>query len=482
MGRKKINDSFFISAYPTDAPIINSFCTEIKPGSGPKALGAVPRLGIGVRMSTSVWPAIWSAMNKGSFRSNAIQNSIRELNLLEDLYRGKHQRKNYLFSFGEIEEGHTGSTYEGLWVYGVLDSLKHKINKDFGADADHIQIKRGAGGIDRACHIADAARYYSFYTVDVSDILDYRALLAKSSAEEYLIDNKNSSEYESIIKFHQEKSRTGSHNIDMDRDIILRLMAKYWNALDAIEKLYHYIIKLKEGAAFDLEMSIDENPPDVKTCECITVESEMIFIIDEMKRRNIRLTHIAPNFGVEKGVDYRCPGGLEKLKTRIERFYRIASGNNIMLDCHSGDDLSQETRRVFGDATEGNIHFKISPSLQDIFAETIYDYSPKLFSFWWDATMDYVKQKAGEGSELAADLIKKFNSMEKPVPSPHQEIFHYYSFAPVGLRDSANRYMYREWFYSLPEDFYQLYRQRVEKFLLEVAGDVFRNNKDSGRK
>lgn len=476
VGRKRINDNFFISAYPTDASIIDNFCRKINPQRGPKALGVIPRLGIGVRMSTSVWPAIWSAMDKKSFSSNAIQNSIRELNLLEDLRAGKSQKKNYLFSFGEIEEGHTGSTFEGLWVYGVLDSLKYNVKQDFGADADHIQVKKGIKGIDRAIQVINAARYYSFYTLDVSDILNYNALPMQGSGEKYFNIIKNVAEQESIITFHREKSKIVSSDIFMDRELIGRLVGKYWEALDALEELYHYIIKLKNGVAFDLEMSIDENPPGIKTCECLTTEYELVFIINEVQRRGINLTHIAPNFGVEKGVDYRCPGGLERLKMRVMKLHQIASDSNVMLDCHSGDDLSSVTRKVFGNATRGNIHFKISPALQNLFAETLYDYDPALFSFWWDATMEYVKQKAEKGSEFAAEMIKKFKSMENPVPSPHQDLFHYYSFAPVGLRDSANRYMYRERFYSLPVNFYDCYRERVEQYLSEVAIDIFRND------
>lgn len=47
--------------------------------------------------------------------------------------------------------------------------------------------------------------------------------------------------------------------------------------------------------------------------------------------------------------------------------------NDLMLDCHSGDDLKSPTRKVFGRATHGNIHFKISPSLQVMFGETLGD-------------------------------------------------------------------------------------------------------------
>lgn len=43
-----------------------------------------------------------------------------ELNLLEDLRRGAPPERNYASGFGMIEGGYTGSTFEGLWVAGVL--------------------------------------------------------------------------------------------------------------------------------------------------------------------------------------------------------------------------------------------------------------------------------------------------------------------------------------------------------------------------
>jgi hypothetical protein len=49
-------------------------------------------------------------MTKYDFAANAIQNSLRELNLLDDVLAGKPPHTNYLFSFGSIDEGHTGST------------------------------------------------------------------------------------------------------------------------------------------------------------------------------------------------------------------------------------------------------------------------------------------------------------------------------------------------------------------------------------
>ena len=47
-------------------------------------------------MTMSVWPGIFAAMTKGGFAANAIQNSVRELNLLEALLAGRSTGKELL--------------------------------------------------------------------------------------------------------------------------------------------------------------------------------------------------------------------------------------------------------------------------------------------------------------------------------------------------------------------------------------------------
>ena len=75
-------------------------------------------------------------------------------------------------------------------------------------------------------------------------------------------------------------------------------------------------MRLKEGVPFDLELSIDEHPNDVPTFDCLTSETELIFVLLEAQRRGIPLTHVAPNFGVEKGTDYRGADGLPGFEAR----------------------------------------------------------------------------------------------------------------------------------------------------------------------
>ncbi len=429
MGVQQLTDGGRIALYKTDALIIDRYCRLIDPDKGPRAMGGVPRLGIGTRMSTAVWPGVWRAMDRCGFSANAIQNSVRELNVLDDVLAGRPACTNYLPGLGTIEEGHTGSTFEGLWVAGVLEALKTDTRPRYGADADHIMVKRGAQGISQAKRVIDAARYYTFFTLDVSDILDYAA--------------------------------------------IERPVDKYRLALEVVGQLYDHIKSLKDGVPFDLELSIDENPAEVSASESVTTEEELLFLLLEMQRREIPLTHIAPNFGIVKGQDYRDPDGLAGLEERVRELHHIASEQGILLDCHSGDDLGPATRKTMGRATDGQIHFKISPALQIIFAEALSDFDPELFAFWWDDTLDYARRQKAAGSELARNFIHEYESVGNATPSARHAVFRHYCFATVGRRDVRGQFVHREKFYTLPAGFYQEYQRRVERYLCEVADDIF---------
>ena len=115
-----MKDAGHVSVYPTSDENIHTYTTLIHPKKGTRALGPIPRLGIGVRHTTAVWPGIFKGLYRADVSANAIQNSVRELHLLKTLYDGTPSRKNHLFSFGAMDEGHTGSTFEGLWTEGVL--------------------------------------------------------------------------------------------------------------------------------------------------------------------------------------------------------------------------------------------------------------------------------------------------------------------------------------------------------------------------
>jgi len=485
-----------LRVHPTDAPVLDRFLRQITPDKGPRALGPVPRLGVGTRMTTAVWPAIWEAMDFGGFAANAIQNSVRELNFLETLLEGRPAEKNIAFGFGTIEAGYTGSSFEGLWVSGVLDALRHspqghlerrpvsseghperrsagpesKDARCYGADADHIQVKRGPDGLARAKRMLDATRYYSFYTLDVSDVLDYAALTGHAGPARVPEPSIPSD----VLGYHRQPRRIGGFDYRPDAAMVGRLAGKYWAALDAVEALRTYICDLKGGQDFDLELSIDEHPNDVPTFECLTSKTELIFVLLEAQRRGIALTHIAPNFGVEKGTDYRGSDGLVGFEARARDLCRIAEEQGVMADFHSGDDLSAAARQAIGRATGGRNHFKVSPNLQLLFGEVLASHHPGLFRRWWEDALAYARTEAAAGSAFAVQCLTAVDPADASdlVSLAHDPIFHHFSFAFVGRRDAGGQFICREEFYDLSPAFYQAYKERILEYLLELAADL----------
>ncbi len=475
IGIRTLQDGTHLALYCTDAVTIDRYVSLIRPDKGPKALGAIPRLGVGSRMSTAAWPGVWQAMNKCNFRANPIQNSVREVNLLEDILAGQLPRFNYLANFGRVEEGHTGSTFEGLWVAGVLEALKTASSPAFGADADHITVRRSADEINHAKKVIEAAHLYTFFTLDVSDLLDYDAMNISSeiSAQEYLANHIHQPKQQNeVVAYHFQRCFT-AEKYQLDKAAIGRLVGKYWSALDAVEELSNYIRTVRNEVPFDLELSIDETPSGIDAFTCLTSEIELMFLMLELQRRGIPVTHIAPNFGIEKGHDYRGQDGLAGLEKRIRGLCDISRRFDLMLDCHSGDNLKSATRKAIGRASQGHIHFKLSPVLQIIFAETMKDIEPERFRFWWDDTLDYAHREAAAGSDFAAECLRRYEASDNRERSPDHAVFHYYNFASVGRRDQKGQFVHREKFYDMPADFYREYQRRIRSYLCEVAADVF---------
>ncbi len=473
--RMELSDGGWAFFYRADSNNIHALYSAAAPDRLPQALPMLPRLGVGTRMSKAQWPGIWEASSEGSFFVNGIQNSQRELNLLENILAGDAPQELYYPGIGFVPEGHTGSTFEGLWLCGVAEALKAGLDRAYGADADHILIRRG--GIERARKVLTAARYYSFFTIDVSDILDYSPLddraLQASASEIICRSIPEESIRREVLSYYRSPLRGGGSSIRLGEADLAGLIRKYWRALEALENLVPVIRGLRGEEPFDLELSIDEHPPEIRAHDCLTSETEACFVLAEMKRRGLPLTHLAPNLGVEKHTDYRHPDGIQGLVDRTRALHSWAQEQGVVIDCHSGDDLSEGARRALARATAGLLHFKISPSLQSLFGEVLFDFDPTLFALWWHDTCEFAQEAARRGSRLAADCLAELDSGSGARADPKTRLFRLYSYATVGKRDARGRFVFRDRFYSLPPAFYADYARRMKDFLRLLAADLF---------
>ncbi len=185
------------------------------------------------------------------------------------------------------------------------------------------------------------------------------------------------------------------------------------------------------------------------------------------------MTHLAPNFGQEKGCDYRCPDGLLGLERRVRAQFQIASQFGLMLDVHSGDDLTSAPRRVFHRATGGRLHFKVSPRLQLIYAEVLQEFHPELFGEWFDDAVAYAGREAANGSPIAQQCLAEMPAHTDPQPSSQSAVFHTFGFPFVGKRDARGQFLHRHRFYGLSDAFHQAHTRRIADYLRELANDLF---------
>lgn len=474
--RSILADGTTASFYEVNSMNLHQAYSTAAPEKLPRALGATPRLGVGTRMSKAMWPGIWQALNECSFSANTIQNSLRELNLLQDVRNHNGDQRLYYPGIGFVPEGHTGSTFEGLWLSGVSGALKEGVKLAYGADADHIMVKRGVDGLERAKEVLMAARYYSFYTIDVSDILDYSALPGGGKTERpdevferCIRDDKLRKE---VLLYYRRSIKIGARTIRIGEPELAKMIAKYWSAMEAMENLVPFIAAMRNREPYDLELSVDEHPPEIHPFDCLTTEEEAAFLLAESKRRELPLTHLAPNLGVEKHVDYRYHDGLEGLEARTRRLHNLAQELGVVIDCHSGDDLSQGVRQALKRATGGRIHFKVSPYPQTLFADVLYEFDRDMFKLWWDDTYAFAQENAHGGSSLAAELLRDYESEPGAAPHPRFNVFRLFCYATVGKRNSEGDYVYRDKFYSLSPGFYAEYTRRLKDYLCTLAQDL----------
>jgi len=465
-----------VALHEADVAAVTRFVRKLHPQRGPRALGTTGRLGIGSGLTTAAWPAVWRAMEEANFATNAIQSSCREIHRLTDVLTAHTAQTGPQTDRQPTEQHHTGATFEGVYLAGLLEALKHSDEQPYGAGVEHLQAMPGPQGLAQARAVLEATPQYTFFAVDVAPLLDCVAMhtASRAAAATYLAKYiPDPTDRREILSYHTTRQRLGSCLYPATDETVGRLVGKYFPALDALERVVRHLESLRGTIQYDLEMSMNDTPPNVQPWKCVTQDVELMFLLLEAQRRRIGLTHIGPHLGIEPGVDYRCPAGLAGLEQRLAKLGRIACDSQVMLSCHGGDCLSRTTRRVIGKATAGRVHFKISQALWQLFAETLWQIEPLRFSQWWQATLSHARRLAQHGSPLARQSLLQYQATSKQQPTPCQPLFRHFCLAPLGQRDAAGRFAHRHLLYEASPEFFAQYQRRLARLLEEIADDVF---------
>ena len=486
---KTPSGELFLAFIPSDTDNVVYFVENIAPPFGPQPMGTTSRLGIGARMTSLVFPGAFDALTELRLPCNMIQNSIgRELAPVARLVSGEPLPQTYLPGLGTLHTGHTGTSIEGLWLEGTLWGIQLGASAaTWGADADHAPVKRSAGseGMDRAKDLLYSSRNYTFFTMDTSDLFDYRASKLEGVALQQLLEEMvpDPAVRQALLDRHTQKfdapamSGRGGYQYHPTAEQMVRFVIKYWRSLSATETLNQYIASLRGRRGYDFEFSMDERPLDISALESVTPDEEVIFVLRELQARGVRCTHVAPNFGVEKGVDYRLPDGLDGLESRSARMAAIAHQFSVTLDYHSGDDLARTTRQRIAQGTGGVLDYKISPILQTMYAEVLADLDAKRFRWWWETTRKWTEQEAARGEKSAEKYLKELAQREAAEgarfqPRVDDHFFWNYCFAIVGARGPRGEFLSREMFYEVSEEVKQEIRNRTKDYIIQLAQDV----------
>jgi len=293
------------------------------------------------------------------------------------------------------ENARTGRTFADVLSDALVGVLQTGWSKGYGADADHLK------DIEEA---RNAARLgYSFFTCDPSDLLVPVERLAAQDvlrASRELPVSTLRSEY-----LGRSFSVPELGNINFTKDELLRIAVKYWQALKFAEEMYQALQEeLPQG--FDFELSMDE------TLEPTTVK-EHLFLALELRRREIRLTSLAPRFpGVmEKAVDYQ--GDPQAFRQALRAHVAIAQKfGPYRISLHSGSD-KWKLYPVLARETQGLWHVKTAGTSYLVALQVIAHVSPTLFREILRCACEHFS-KDRQGYHISTELREAPDSSDFP--------------------------------------------------------------------
>jgi hypothetical protein len=345
-----------------------------------------PGLGLGGRMGSVAAAAAMMAIEKLGITASAVQSSVyRELR--PDFVGNEEIFVEYA-GIGDVLLGHTGMSICGQFLQAVQERIRRNITVAYVADADHIPLYSDSDEDLRTfTKLIEEARDRTFFTIDPHFCVN------------------------SLAKTPEDMFAT---------------------AINATVKAATAISKIKDNGPYVIEFSVDE-------CGRITSADELKYLVEELSRRKVILFSVAPSVGFDK-KDSDGPEIRENLRKLLPVFNSIAKDNGLVLGIHSGDGKSDDTLGVIGEATDGNVWYRISPDRQRIFFKLLAN-SPKdsperkLFEDMFEKLLIIVKAGTGsEDTEFAENCrngLAEFEMLHQAKPNADCRIFFDFGFLLV---------------------------------------------------
>lgn len=205
----------------------------------------------------------------------------------------------------------------------VMDDAKRAVDaakwdSAWGADADHLKT------VDDIPPFIDAG--YTFFTVDPGEHVDNAADTDSIDVLKQKVVTLGWDELPALYLHGNSDQAWGQ----FDSESLIRATVKYGRAIQHAMSMFKRLSELKE--TFDFEVSVDET-------DSPTTPLEHFFIANELTRKGMKFTSLAPRFigRFEKGVDYI--GDLNALDVELSKHAAVtAHFGTYKLSLHSGSD------------------------------------------------------------------------------------------------------------------------------------------------
>jgi hypothetical protein len=218
----------------------------------------------------------------------------------------------------------TGRTYRQVVDDATFMVFQAAYKDGFGADGDHL---KNIADIDVAL-----AAGMPMITLDLSEVMLAKAGDWPDADVEAAFNALPPATQRRINHDYTGKTiQVGTHQIHFDAATARRCAVMYLKALDFALEVYQHI-KAKRGDKFDLEISIDETTSP-------TLPSHHLFIVRELRLREVEFTSLAPRFigEFQKAIDYI--GDLAEFERQFAVHAAIAkSYGDYKVSIHSGSD------------------------------------------------------------------------------------------------------------------------------------------------
>ena len=234
----------------------------------------------------------------------------------------------------------------------------------YGADGDHLKT---IPDIDVAL-----AAGMAMITLDLSEVMNAAAGdWDKAQIETAFAAMPADFQKRIIADYAGKKFILGDVTVDVDELTAKRCAVMYTAALDFALKVYEHL-KAARGDEFDLEISIDETTSP-------TLPSHHLFIVRELRLRNVEFSSLAPRFigEFQKAIDYI--GDLAEFDRQFKVHALIAQNyGNYKVSVHSGSDKFAVYPTV-GRETRHYLHLKTAGTSWLVAVTVIAENDPALY-------------------------------------------------------------------------------------------------------